>query len=80
VRLVAEEKDAYQAAGRLPKAEVGHLITELRMQMKKAAENLEFEKAALLRDQILELQSQLEEGENLPEWERIWKKGHPRKA
>jgi excinuclease ABC subunit B len=80
VKLVAEDKAAYQAAGRLPKAEIGRLIDELRSQMKEAAQALEFEKAALLRDQILELQSQLDEDSDLPEWERIWKMGHPRKA
>jgi excinuclease ABC subunit B len=78
VRLVAEEKAEYRIDG-LPKAEVGYLIEELEKQMKEAATNLEFEKAALLRDQIFELRKQLED-EDLPEWERIWKEGHARKA
>ena len=47
--------------------------------MKEAAANLEFEKAALLRDQVFELRKQLED-DDLPEWERIWKEGHSRKA
>jgi excinuclease UvrABC nuclease subunit len=38
--------------------------------MKTAAQNLEFEKAALLRDQILELRRAMSEEENVPEWER----------
>ncbi len=78
VRAVAEEKAEYRVDG-LPKAEVGFLIQELETQMKEAAANLEFEKAALLRDQILELQKQLED-DDVPEWERIWQEGHPRKA
>jgi excinuclease ABC subunit B len=78
VRAVAEEKVEYRVDG-LPKAEIGFLIQELETQMKEAAGNLEFEKAALLRDQILELRKQLED-DDVPEWERIWQEGHPRKA
>jgi len=47
--------------------------------MKEAAGRLEFEKAALLRDQIFELRKQLED-EEVPEWERIWREGHARRA
>ena len=78
VRAVAEDKVEYRVGG-LPKAEVGFLIQELETQMKEAAGNLEFEKAALLRDQIFELRKQLED-DDVPEWERIWQEGHPRKA
>jgi len=78
VRAVAEEKAEYRVSG-LPKAEIGFLIQELETQMKEAAANLEFEKAALLRDQVFELRKQLED-DDLPEWERIWKEGHARKA
>ncbi|MFA5079650.1 MAG: UvrB/UvrC motif-containing protein, partial [Dehalococcoidia bacterium] len=35
--------------------EVARLIKDLETQMKKAAKNLEFERAALLRDRIVEL-------------------------
>jgi excinuclease ABC subunit B len=75
VRAVAEEQVAYRIEG-LPKVEIGYLIDELEKQMKEAAANLEFEKAALLRDQVFELRKQLED-EDVPEWERIWKEGHP---
>jgi excinuclease ABC subunit B len=78
VRAVAEERVEYRVEG-LPKAEVGYLIDELEKQMKEAAANLEFEKAALLRDQIFELRKQLED-QDIPEWERIWKEGHTRRA
>jgi excinuclease ABC subunit B len=78
VRMVAEERVEYRVA-ELPKAEVTYLIGELEKQMKEAAANLEFEKAALLRDQIFELRKQLED-EDLPEWERIWKESKARPA
>jgi excinuclease ABC subunit B len=56
----------------LPKDELAHLIRELEKQMKAAAQNLEFEKAALLRDQIFELRSALADKDEseLPAWER----------
>jgi excinuclease ABC subunit B len=79
VRMVAEERTQYRVAGELPRAEVSYLVGELETQMKEAAANLEFEKAALLRDQIFELRKQLEH-EDEPEWERIWKEGHARRA
>ncbi len=78
VRAVAEKKVEYRVDA-LPKAEVGYLIDELEKQMKEAAANLEFEKAALLRDQVFELRKQLED-EDVPEWERIWQEGKARKA
>ena len=65
VRKVAEERVEYTAAQEVPKDELARLIKELEGQMKKAAQGLEFEKAALLRDQIYELRKRLidEEGE-----------------
>ncbi|MCX5993115.1 MAG: excinuclease ABC subunit UvrB [Chloroflexi bacterium] len=54
VRVVAEERAKYAAAP-VPVDEIARLIKELEAQMKKAAKNLEFEKAALLRDRIVEL-------------------------
>jgi excinuclease ABC subunit B len=79
VRAVAETKVEYRAPA-LPKAEVSYLIGELETQMKAAAASLEFEKAALLRDQIFELRKQLEEDDELPEWERVWREGHTPRA
>jgi excinuclease ABC subunit B len=58
----------------LPKAELARLIKELEKQMKEAAQQLEFEKDALLRDQIFELREALVEKDSpnpLPEWEKI---------
>ncbi len=70
---VAEPQAAYQAsgAGTLPKSELKRLIQELESKMKEAAANLEFEKAAVLRDQIYELREVLAEDEGLKPWERI---------
>ena len=78
VRAVAERRDEYRIAPGVPEAEASYLISELEKQMKEAAANLEFEKAALLRDQIFELRKQFEEDQDIPEWERIWSKGHAR--
>jgi excinuclease ABC subunit B len=79
VKVAAEQRVEYRVAPDLPKAEVTYLVSELERQMRDAAANLEFEKAALLRDQIFELRKQLED-EDVPEWERIWKEGHARRA
>ncbi|HUZ78109.1 MAG TPA: excinuclease ABC subunit UvrB [Chloroflexota bacterium] len=54
LRAVAEKKAAYNVDS-VPKDEVARLIKDLERQMKDASRNLEFEKAALLRDQIVEL-------------------------
>ncbi len=71
VRMVAEEKPEYRV-GEMPRHETMRLIKELEKQMKAAAAELEFEKAAILRDQIVELRRNLED-EDVPEWERIWR-------
>jgi excinuclease ABC subunit B len=72
VRAVAEEKAEYRVSRRLPKDELTRVIKELEKQMHAAAEALEFEKAALLRDQIFDLRRELmDTDEDVPEWERI---------
>lgn len=55
---VAEDKSIYNAGG-LPKDELQRMVNELEKQMKTAAKNLEFEKAAGLRDQVIELRKAL---------------------
>jgi excinuclease ABC subunit B len=70
VRAVAEERAEYVIARDLPKEEASHLIEQLEQQMKAAAADLEFEKAALLRDQIYELRQTLQDSD-VPEWERL---------
>lgn len=46
-------------AAMLPKDELHRMIKDLETEMKNAARSLEFEKAALLRDQVLELKREL---------------------
>jgi excinuclease ABC subunit B len=69
---VAEEKAEYQTTpAALPKNELARLIKEIEKQMKEYAQNLEFEKAAILRDQLFELrQALVDKDGNLPEWEK----------
>lgn len=62
IRSVAEEQAQYRTDGdhpgaivQMPREELFKLIKDLESQMKKAARDLEFEKAAMLRDQIVEL-------------------------
>lgn len=45
----------------LPKDELHRMIKELETEMKSAAKSLEFEKAAMLRDQLIELKQALAE-------------------
>jgi excinuclease ABC subunit B len=59
IKVVAETKEKYTALPSTKDATL-RLIKDLELQMKKAAKNLEFEKAALLRDQIVELRKNME--------------------
>jgi excinuclease ABC subunit B len=69
---VAERQAKYEVKGSgMPRGELQKIITELEKQMKEAARNLEFEKAAALRDEMYELKTLLAEEENLKPWERI---------
>jgi len=73
VKAVAEPHADYRVNGTagLPKSDIQRIIAELEKQMKVAAKNLEFEKAAVMRDQIFELRSILAEEASLPPWEKI---------
>ena len=59
----ADERKAAEAPGlfALPADELRRMIAELESEMKKAAQSLEFEKAAALRDQIFDLRGALAE-------------------
>ena len=71
VRVASRQQVEPQALGDIPRDEVFRIIRELEKQMRDAAANLEFEKAALLRDQIIELRQGLEAEQDLPEWEKL---------
>jgi excinuclease ABC subunit B len=60
-----------KSAGDIPRNELQKIINEMEKQMKEAAKNLEFEKAAALRDEMYELKTLLAEDESLKPWERI---------
>ena len=68
---LAEERAEYAVGKKMPKDEIARLIKELEKEMKQAARELEFEKAALLRDQIFELRQQMEAEDKRPEWEKL---------
>jgi excinuclease ABC subunit B len=57
-------------ASRMERAELARLIEELEKQMRASARELEFERAALLRDQIYELKTLLVEESDLPPWKK----------
>jgi excinuclease ABC subunit B len=73
IHAVGEARGEYRvmAPAHLPKDELSRLIKELEKEMRAAAESLEFEKAAALRDQIFEFRQTLAEMENLPPWQRV---------
>jgi excinuclease ABC subunit B len=71
-KAVGEQKADYKAGpGGIPRNELKHIVYEMEKQMKEAAKNLEFEKAAALRDEMYQLKSLMAEDESLKPWERI---------
>ena len=72
-RAVAEPRAKYRIGGKggIPQSELKKIISELEIEMKGAAQNLEFEKAALLRDQMYELRTIMAEESNAPPWKKI---------
>jgi excinuclease ABC subunit B len=76
LRAVAEERGEYRTntPAQLPKDELSRLIKDLEKQMKEAAQQLEFEKAALLRDQVFELrQALVDKDDSVPQWQKAQK-------
>ena len=59
VKAIAEERATYTINKEAPRGELLRLVKDLETQMKEAARNLEFEKAAALRDQVLDLRKAL---------------------
>lgn len=72
-KAVGEMRGEYKAREKsaIPRNELKQIIHELEKQMKEAAKNLEFERAAALRDELFDLKSLLAEDEGLKPWERI---------
>ncbi len=69
---VAEQGPDYQSGLEgIPTPELKNMITELEKQMLAAAENLEFETAAGLRDQLFELRELLALQTDMKPWEKI---------
>ncbi len=58
-------------ASKLEQKELMRMIVELEKQMKASAKELEFERAALLRDQIYELRTMLADESDLPPWKKV---------
>ena len=61
VKAVAEKRTPYSATAPATREDVARLVKDLQVQMKTAARNLEFEKAALLRDRIIELRREFDD-------------------
>ena len=65
---MAERSGEYKAGGKgtvVPRGELQRMVEELEKQMKQAAKNLEFEKAAALRDEMYELRAMMVEDSNM---------------
>jgi excinuclease ABC subunit B len=73
-KAIGEAKGQYKTradALGVPRGELRKIVDEVEKQMKAAAKNLEFERAAALRDELYELKNILAEDESLKPWERI---------
>jgi excinuclease ABC subunit B len=66
-----EGRDMRSKASKLEQKELARMIAELEKQMKAAAKELAFERAAMLRDQVYELREMLAEESDLPPWKKV---------
>ena len=71
LRLLGEYKAGNKRADVTSRTELQKVIGELEKEMKEAAKNLEFERAAALRDEMYELKTVLADDASLKPWERI---------
>ena len=77
IKAVTEAHAPYKADGSFSKDQIAGLIKDVESQMKSAARNLEFEKAALLRDRIIELRKQLVEFQQIDSGNEQNHRPHP---
>ncbi len=63
-------RSARELAASMQQRELKRLINEMENQMRAAAKELEFERAAMLRDQVYELKAILIDDSNLPPWKK----------
>ncbi len=73
-KSIAETRPDYKAGKHkdvTSRSELMKVINEMEKQMKEAAKNLEFERAAALRDEMYELKSIFADDESLKPWERL---------
>jgi excinuclease ABC subunit B len=72
-KAVSEMRGEYKTknVSDIPRNELQKIINEMEKQMKEAAKNLDFERAAALRDEMYDLKNLLAEDEKLKPWERI---------
>ena len=69
---VGESKADYRTKhDKTSRGELQKIISEMEKQMKEAAKNLDFEKAAALRDEMYELKAILTDDPDLKPWERL---------
>ncbi len=73
VNAMAESRAEYTTTAdkEMSRKEMERLISELEARMRSAAKNLEFEQAALLRDQLYDVRTLLAESADLKPWEKI---------
>ena len=72
--MAAGRRADYRAGSKkvpsIPEAEIKRLIAEMEQQMREAAKNMEFEQAAVFRDQIIDLRNLLADESDLPPWKK----------
>ena len=77
IKAVTEAHAPYKADRSFSKDQIAGLIKDVESQMNNAARNLEFEKAALLRDRIIELRKELAEFQQIDGGNEHNHRSHP---
>ncbi|MCD6355716.1 MAG: UvrB/UvrC motif-containing protein, partial [Anaerolineaceae bacterium] len=71
---IADEQANYstgESVSKIPIKELRKIIKDTEERMRSAAKALEFERAAVLRDQVYELRKMLADESGVPPWKRI---------